>query len=45
MKHYEFMKDPDKEGSEAVSVEHTRKRKHDIGPKIVCLLIAIIIWV
>ena len=45
MKHYEFMKDPDKDGNEAISVEHTRKRKHDIGPKIVCLLIAIIIWV
>lgn len=45
MKHYEFMKDPDREGNEAISVEHTRKRKHDIGPKIVCLLIAIVIWV
>ncbi len=45
MKQYDFMKDPDKNGAESITVEHTPKRKLDLFPRIVCLLVALGIWI
>lgn len=44
MKKLDFIYDPDKTGDDAVSVSDKRKRKFDVFPKIICLLIAIVVW-
>lgn len=45
MKQYDFMKNPDEGSGEQITVEHTPKRKLDLFPRIVCLLVAIGIWI
>lgn len=45
MKQYDFIKDPEKEGDEAITVDHTPKRKLDIGARFICLVIALFIWI
>ena len=45
MKQYDFMKNPDENSGEQITVEHTPKRKLDLVPRIVCLLVAIGIWI
>ena len=45
MKQYDFMKNPDAGAGEQITVEHTPKRKLDLFPRIVCLLVAIGIWI
>lgn len=44
MKKLDFVYDPDKKGDDAVMVSDTKKRKFNVLPKIICLLIAIIVW-
>ena len=44
MKKLEFIQDPDKLGDDAVVVSDKKRRKLDIFPKIICLLIAIVVW-
>lgn len=43
MKRYNFMKNSD--GNEPITVEHTSKKKLDLFPRIICLLVAIGIWI
>ena len=45
MKQYDFMKDPDVQGSDSITVEHTPKRKLNLFPRIICLLVALGIWI
>ena len=45
MKQFDFMKDPDVQGSDSITVEHTPKRKLDLFPRIACLLVAVGIWI
>ncbi|MBE6583418.1 MAG: hypothetical protein E7649_00360 [Ruminococcaceae bacterium] len=44
MKKLEFVNDPDKTGDESVVVSDKKRRKLDIFPKLICLLIAIVVW-
>ena len=44
MKKLEFVLDPDKKGDDAVTVSDKKRRKLDIFPKLLCLLIAIVVW-
>ena len=43
MKRYDFMKNSD--GNEPITVEHAPKKKLDLFPRIICLLLAIGIWI
>ncbi len=45
MKQYEFMKDIDEDGNESVSVTNKPRRRLDLLPRLVCLFIALIIWI
>lgn len=45
MKQFDFMKDPDNKGADSITVEHTPKRKLDLFPRIICLLVALGIWI
>lgn len=45
MKRVDFMRDPDNNGNESITIERTSKRKIDIFPRIICLLFALGIWV
>ena len=45
MKKLDFVYDPDKTGDDAVTVsDKKRRKKFDIFPKLMCLLIAIVVW-
>ncbi len=44
MKQYEFMKDTDDNGNETVNVSYKPKRKLDLFARLVCLFIALVIW-
>lgn len=44
MKQYEFMKDTDETGNESISVSYKPKRRLDLLPRLICLFIALIIW-
>ena len=44
MKIYNFTRDPEKKGEDAISLEHAPKRKLDLIPRLICLLIAAFIW-
>jgi hypothetical protein len=44
MKRYEFIKDTDKNGGETVTVSNSPKRRLDLIPRIVCILIAVFVW-
>ncbi len=44
MKHYDFTNDPEKKGDDAVSIGRVKKRKLDLVPRLICLLIALFIW-
>lgn len=44
MKQYEFMRDTDDNGNENISVSDKPKRKLDLIPRLVCLLVAAFIW-
>lgn len=45
MKKLDFVYDPDKTGDDAVNVsDKKRRKKFDIFPKFICLLIAIVVW-
>lgn len=44
MKQYDFTRDPDNSGDDSISIEHTPKRKLDLWPRLVCLIIAFFIW-
>ncbi len=45
MKQFDFTKDPEKQGDDAITVGRTRKRKPDLLPRLVCLLIAFLLWI
>lgn len=45
MKQFDFMKDPDVQGSDSITVEHTPKRKLNLFPRIACILVALGIWI
>ena len=45
MKQFDFMKDPDVQGSDSITVEHTPKRKLNLFPRIICVLVALGIWI
>ena len=45
MKKYNFMHDPESENSDSVTLERKKRKKWDIGPRIVCLLVALVIWI
>jgi YbbR domain-containing protein len=45
MKHFDFMKDPYKKGDKAISVANKKKRKLDLLPRLICLLLALVIWI
>ena len=45
MKQFDFMKDPDVKGSDSITVEHTPKRKLNLFPRIICVLVALGIWI
>lgn len=45
MKQFDFMKDPDNNGKESITIERTSKRKVDIIPRVICLLLALGIWI
>ena len=45
MKQFDFTRDPEKTGEEGISIQHTPKRKLDLWPRLVCLVIAIFIWI
>lgn len=44
MKQYEFMKDTDENGNKTISVTDKPKRKLDLIPRFVCLLVALGVW-
>ena len=44
MKQYELIKDTDENGNENISVSDKPKRRLDLVGRLVCLLIAVIIW-
>ncbi len=44
MKQYEFMKDTDENGNSSVSLSSRRKRRLDLIPRLLCLFVALIIW-
>ena len=45
MKQFNFTRDPEKKGDAAISVDRMRKRKLDLAPRLVCLVIAAFIWI
>ena len=45
MKKHEFIKDTDENGNETISVSDKPKRRLDLFPRLVCVLIAFIIWI
>ena len=45
MKQYDFVKDPEKKGDEAITVSHSPKRRLDIGARLLCFLIAVGVWI
>ena len=45
MKQFDFIKDPDTKGSDSITVEHTPKRKLNLFPRIICILVALGIWI
>ena len=44
MKQYEFMRDTDENGNKTISVSDKPKRRLDLIPRILCLLISLVIW-
>ncbi len=44
MKQFDFMKDPDNNGTDSITVDHAPKRKLDLFPRILCVIIALGIW-
>ena len=44
MKQYEFISDRDESGYEMISISNKPKRRLDIIPRFVCLLVATVIW-
>ncbi len=44
MRKLEFVQDPDKTGDDAVTVSDKKRKKLDIIPLIVCLLVAVVVW-
>ncbi len=44
MKKYQFMKDTDENGESTVNIAYKPKRKLDLLPRILCLFVALIIW-
>ena len=45
MKQFDFRKDPGVDSDGGITVEHTPKRKLDIVPRLICLVIATVIWI
>ncbi len=44
MRQFEFMRDTDEKGNSSVSISTRRKRKLDLIPRILCLVVALIVW-
>ncbi len=44
MKQYEFMKDTDENGNDAINVSYKPRRKLDFFPRLICLFFALVIW-
>ena len=44
MKRYDFIKEKDENGNESISVSDKPKRKLDLFPRLICLLVAAVIW-
>ena len=44
MKQCEFIKDTDENGNTSVSVSSKRRRRLDLIPRLICLFVALIIW-
>lgn len=45
MKRHEFMKDLDENGNEIISVSDKPKRRLDLIPRLICVLVAFVIWI
>lgn len=45
MKKHEFIKDTDENGNEIISVSDKPKRRLDLIPRLICVLVAFIIWI
>lgn len=44
MKQFEFMRDPDGKSGDGISISNGRKNKLDLIPRLVCIIVAIVIW-
>lgn len=44
MKQYQFMKDTDENGNESVNVSYKPKRRLDLFARLMCLVVALVIW-
>lgn len=44
MRQYEFKADPEKSGDESISISDRPKRRLDLFARIVCLVVALVIW-
>lgn len=45
MKKYNFMHDSESDNAESITLERKRRKKWDIGPRLLCFLFAIVIWI
>ncbi len=45
MKQYDFTRDPDRSGEDAISVGRASKKRFDIVPRAICFIIALLIWI
>lgn len=45
MRKHEFIKDTDENGSETISVSDKPKRRLDLFPRLICVIIAFIVWI
>lgn len=44
MKQYDFVVDSEKSGDESITVANTPKRRLDLIPRILCFLVALLVW-
>jgi len=45
VKRYNFTKDPERTGEDAISVGRTSRKRIDIVPRVICFIIALLIWI
>lgn len=45
MRQYDFTKDPEKNGDDSIIISDRPKRKFDLWPRLICLLLAFVMWI